>query len=371
MLQLVANGPDIPLEVLAALEEGTLVLFCGAGVSAYSGLPMFEGLVHQVYELTAAVPDEDEKKALAKNQYDKVLGLLERRLVPGAVRESVIRILGQPSSGSLETHDALLQLARTNLGVRLVTTNFDRRFLETERVDERSVWRAPTIAVPKAYSWHSLVHLHGLLTDMDPRGTDLVLTSADFGRAYLAEGWAARFVVEVFRQFTVLFVGYSVDDPVMSYLVDALAAERGLGQSFRSAYAFAPHGRGKKNSRESAERAWRAKGVEPIPYWQRNDHKLLHQTLRHWATLKAGGLTSRNSLSRKLATGRRSQLVRPLRGGWFGHSRKKRERWRRRLPVATLCPRCRGWTPWKTLRSPMRCLASRTAAYSVCQSQVS
>ena len=40
----------------------------------------------------------------------------------------------------------------------------------------------------------------------------MVLTDADFGRAYLTEGWARRFLVELFRSFTVLFVGYSHND---------------------------------------------------------------------------------------------------------------------------------------------------------------
>ena len=42
------------------------------------------------------------------------------------------------------------------------------------------------------------------------RAKDMVLTDADFGRAYLTEGWAQRFLVDVFREFTVLFIGYSL-----------------------------------------------------------------------------------------------------------------------------------------------------------------
>ena len=50
----------------------------------------------------------------------------------------------------------------------------------------------------------------------------MVLTDEDFGRAYLTEGWARRFLVDVFQSFTVLFVGYSHNDFVMSYLARAL-----------------------------------------------------------------------------------------------------------------------------------------------------
>ena len=109
----------------------------------------------------------------------------------------------------------------------MVTTNFDNRFVEAG-LGERFVDVAPMLPVPKRHNWSSLVHLHGrILVNND--GSNLVLTAADFGRAYLTERWAARFVTELFREFTVIFVGYGVADPVMGYLVDALAAERDKG----------------------------------------------------------------------------------------------------------------------------------------------
>ncbi|KGR53815.1 hypothetical protein OC00_00150 [Xanthomonas vasicola] len=68
--------------------------------------------------------------------------------------------------------------------------------------------------------------MHGAL----PHGSSVVLTDADFGRAYLTEGWARRFLVDVFRAHTVLFVGYSHDDVVMNYLARALPAEGSVGR---------------------------------------------------------------------------------------------------------------------------------------------
>jgi NAD-dependent SIR2 family protein deacetylase len=44
------DGPEIPIEVLQALEDGELVFFCGAGVSKPAGLPLFGGLVKAIYE---------------------------------------------------------------------------------------------------------------------------------------------------------------------------------------------------------------------------------------------------------------------------------------------------------------------------------
>jgi SIR2-like domain len=84
------------------------------------------------------------------------------------------------------------------------------------------------------------VHLHGRIGEHDPDHRDLVLTTRDFGNAYLRHGWAARFVVEMFREFTVLFIGYSLSDPVMRYLMDVFATESGEGRQFRAAFALVP-----------------------------------------------------------------------------------------------------------------------------------
>lgn len=64
----------------------------------------------------------------------------------------------------------------------------------------------------------------------------LVVTSGDFGLAYLVERWASRFVSELFRKLYSVFVGYSLNDPVMKYMMDAIAADRMLGENTPEAW---------------------------------------------------------------------------------------------------------------------------------------
>ncbi len=252
MLELVANEPRIPIHLMNEADTGSVVFFCGAGVSrgGGSGLPNFAELVDHVYQENRMEPDDVEREALhldapepslRRPQFDKALGLLERpeRLGASALRHTVIDCLSTQPTAPLHVHEALLDLSRTEQGARLVTTNFDNRFVEA-RPGEQFVDAAPMLPVPKRHSWSSLVHLHGRIVPGND-GSNLVLTAADFGRAYLTERWAARFVTELFREFTVIFVGYGVSDPVMSYLVDSLAAERAKGARFANAFAFAPH----------------------------------------------------------------------------------------------------------------------------------
>ncbi len=64
-----------------------------------------------------------------------------------------------------------------------------------------------------------LAYIHG---NVEQEKEALILTDGDFGRAYLTEGWARRFLVDLFSNYTVLFVGYSHNDPVMKYLATGL-----------------------------------------------------------------------------------------------------------------------------------------------------
>jgi len=291
--ELVANGPAIPVELMNARDSQNVVFFCGAGISMSSGLPSFGKLVEDIYQAARVEPDDVEKSALdlmqpdprlRRPKFDKAIGLLERehRLRPDILRKIVVERLSAPWSGALPVHRALLDLSKTSNGYRLVTTNFDQRF-EVAGLEGRYIDAGPKLPVPKRHSWHSLVHLHGSIRPGESYD-NLILTAADFGRAYLTERWASRFVTELFREFTVVFVGYSLDDPVMAYMVDALAAERSRGAQFGRAYAFAEH-EGTEESKKNARDGWMAKNVEPILFDRSNSYSLLSNTLVSWAQI--------------------------------------------------------------------------------------
>jgi len=267
------GGPDLPPELLQSMEEGHLVLFCGAGISRPAGLPGFCGLIEAVYLKTNEEKSELEQSAFESKNFDQVLGLLENRIGRDTVRNAVVNALELPESADLPTHRSLLALATNRDGTcRLVTTNFDRGF-ESVAGSKVPIDDAPKLPVPKTEVWNSIVHLHGRISDDDPQGRSLVMTSADFGSAYLTERWASRFLSELFRRFTVLFVGYRVEDPVVRYMMDAFAADRALGEGVGKAFVLA--GCGDTNDPKEAI-AWESKGLTPILYDSKNEHAALH-----------------------------------------------------------------------------------------------
>ena len=164
-------------------------------------------------------------------------------------------------------HGNLLRLYRKEEPVRLVTTNFDRLFEQAAEklfVNAPEVFHAP--ALPLGRKFNGIIHVHGSIWQPD----EMVLTDKDFGRAYLIEGWARRFLLELYDNFTILFVGYSHSDTVMNYLVRALPPERAGFPRYAlvSETIAADHQR------------WHGLGIKTIPYSQHgNDHSELDKAI--------------------------------------------------------------------------------------------
>ncbi|KGJ99882.1 anti-phage defense-associated sirtuin Dsr1 [Thalassotalea sp. ND16A] len=307
-MQFVKNGPNVPEKLLQAHEEGKVVFFCGAGISFPAGLPGFGGLVWNLYDKMGITPDAVQAQALKLGQFDTAVSLLEGVKQTNQWRRDVRLAMAEllnpdyTSSKSTATHKALLHLSKIvdketkERKTRLITTNFDRVFHKAGEAENLNypTYQAPLLPVPKN-RWDGLVYLHGLLPEKI-NGTDLdnlVISSGDFGLAYLTERWAARFVSELFRSYTVCFVGYSLNDPVLRYMMDALAADRLLGESPPEMFAF---GEFKKGEFDTEYQQWKAKNVTPILYKSYHKHYYLHETISKWADTYKDGLGGKEQI---------------------------------------------------------------------------
>lgn len=229
---------DFDDRILDAIKGNKLVVFAGAGVSMGppSNLDSFWKLAEKISGNTRLTPSLP---------LDRFLGVLQHRGV--AVHERAVELLSPDGSTPNDLHRDLIRLFGAADRIKLVTTNFDLHFETAAQEVYGSlpvVYRAP--ALPLGYSFHGIVHVHGAM----PHASSVVLTDADFGRAYLTEGWARRFLLDVFRTHSVLFVGYSHDDVVMSYLARALPAGISAGR-----YALT-----------EADGNWNLLGIQPIRF---------------------------------------------------------------------------------------------------------
>ena len=311
----------IPEKLRRALEDNEVVFFCGAGTSMGAGLPSFKGLVESVLKdllpregsCEPGSPDALTWDAFNRGRYDETLGFLETPreggYEPKKVRERVRHHLAGEAK-TLSSHLTLIRLADldTEEG-RLVTTNFDTLFedaneeLQRKEQTDRGVTIsiAPALPPAKPEKLEGLVYLHGRLGS-SPNDRQLVLTTADFGMAYMLEGWALRFVVELFRHFHVVFLGYRLEDPTMRYLVRALTAAREeSAEQFKEPFAFTSFSREDDVvARGQAERKWTLTGITPIPFNKANKYQELWSALEAWADDHRQGIAGRRQTVARL-----------------------------------------------------------------------
>jgi SIR2-like domain len=253
---------NIPEALISAQRDGQLAVFAGAGVSmgAPSNLPNFDDLAEQIADGTS--------KRKRYEPVDAFLGRLEPGLdVQGRAR----RILGTSQSAPTDLHREIVQLFATDAHLRIVTTNFDRHFTTTgrEAFPGADVFNAPALPLGRHFS--GIINLHGTVDRPEP----LILTDSEFGRAYLTDAWATRFLAEMFRTYVVLFVGYSHRDVVMRYLARAFG---GSVSGARGRFALIASG-------EDGD--WSSLGIEAIPYPKRrgpNRHRALSEALKAWVS---------------------------------------------------------------------------------------
>ena len=136
---------------------------------------------------------------------------------------------------------------------------------------------ATSIADPaRPAEMDGIIYLHGKVTPKydGAEGDGFVLSSSEFGRAYLSDGWATSFFRSIIEGYVVLFVGYTADDPPVTYLLEALNKTSG---KLDNVYAFQSGGASDASAR------WRHKGVEAIAYQAADGHAALWRTLKAWA----------------------------------------------------------------------------------------
>jgi hypothetical protein len=278
------HSADIPDELIRAVKSGSVTFLCGAGVSFRADLPSFKQLTERVYAQLGESPDDEpaERNAIASKEYDRAMRSLEKRThrpgTPSRVRDTVAELLAAPGV-TFPDHLALLQLSRNSDGrPRLLTTNFDTLFERAASAGGMiDVPSYAGVSLPRAGGErdHGILHLHGRIADdmLSLERTDLILTSADFGDAYLRSGWASRYIEDRMRLGTLVLVGYGAEDAAMRLLLETLDADRDRFHDLHDIYAI------ERGTTESAS-LWKAKGIKPIEF---ADYYAIYDTLSEWA----------------------------------------------------------------------------------------
>lgn len=306
----------IPERLLLAHARGEVLFICGAGVSRPAALPDFRDLVIDVYKvLDASVhsvlaglprgtcnqweadvsilndPQRAEVRRFIIGDYDVVLGMLERRLDGqthgnSRVRHAVAKRLRAAGNKPAPIHRALMRLADRGGASTIVTTNFD---LLLECAGKRlgsliQTYSLGSIPRPsRQMDFAGVLHIHGALDPNTHRVSELILSDQDFGEFYLRRRIVPDFIYDAARLFNLVLVGYSANDPPMRYLLNAVAADGTRFVDLKERFTFI----GASTPDPVAIEDWKARGITPIHYDDRNNHSVLRNTLERWAKLSA------------------------------------------------------------------------------------
>lgn len=267
------NDIQVPDGLNQALLKHELVIFAGSGVSMQGDCPLpdFRGLVKQIAEVVAR-PGSTNINELLEEPCETALGHLDQM---GNIHQACARAIGKELEGYSDLHVGILKLFGIKRKVRVVTTKFDRRFEGAAESIGISSQTYIGPALPLGDDFEGIVYLHGNV--LCPEQT--VLTDVDFGKAYITNAWASRFLLDMFTRYTVLFVGYSCSDMMVKYLTRSISADMN-GRIFALE---------RGDSRDSE---WSSLGVIPVHF---NDYNELAPLFMGWEKLSNESLSVRRS----------------------------------------------------------------------------
>lgn len=307
--------PGLPEDLMLARDQGRVLFLTGAGVStpAPSNLPNFQGLVCEIAKRLDArlgqamedwtkegvSPSEPPKtreafmvgldarqcaefKRFVSNEFDMVLGMLERRMARASEPSSRLRVAAREALDAAEApnslHASINFLARRFGELFVATTNFDRLHEEAARPGKVASHGLEGLPRPSSgQGFHGVFHIHGVLDPKQSR--QLVLTDQDFGDLYLRRRLTADFIYDAARIFHLVIVGYSVNDPPFRYLMNAVAGDSLHFPDLKDRYVFAPRAAGDLTVGED----WAARSILPICYDKADHHAELARLLKAWA----------------------------------------------------------------------------------------
>jgi hypothetical protein len=220
------QSPPVPQEIIDAAQDGSLVLFIGAGISTLVGCPSWDDFAWQVLEqLTPSAMNYHEQKLISS--------------IPDPRKQlSLAKIIeddaGRPKVDYRKIFDK--KLPEDNVYTHInqyscsfITTNYDK-FLQPEYVNGKAEqdWRfyeRSDLLAAKLDVRGNVVHLHGCIDN--PK--NMVITTKDYLNHY-SSGEVPRFLKHLFLNKTVLFLGYGLEElEILEYVLKS-SDQQGLEQ---------------------------------------------------------------------------------------------------------------------------------------------
>jgi hypothetical protein len=227
----------IPDQLLQAYRDGRCALLVGAGASAGSRLPLWDGLLEQMVEagvkhrLIDALKEAEYRKLIANaGQWLMVAGALKDDLGSN-FNDFIETVFIKSKPKPTDLHRSITSLDRLQF---VVTTNYDtllERSYRSAGDDDVSVLtfkNAGELQRRLAQREFFILKAHG---DAAKVGDGIVLTEIDYRELLYRQRAYQSLLQAIFTMFTVVFVGASLNDPeiklLMGFIADAFSPGSG------------------------------------------------------------------------------------------------------------------------------------------------
>lgn len=201
---LIPSIPDLPSELYVAHLQEKLAIFIGAGVSRLAGCESWEVLAANLLSICR------EKKLINYYEEEKIKNISDNKRKITIAKELLFNNGSEKEfyecfKKSLDFNRSISFPFFTNikkLGDIYITTNADKCFESIiPDKDTKKDWNYESVKPEKKH----LYHIHGHQSD----NKSLVFTASEYHRRYTDE-FFIQFLKEVFKDYTVLFIGYGL-----------------------------------------------------------------------------------------------------------------------------------------------------------------
>ncbi len=271
--------PEIPSEIIKAIDDKTLAVFIGAGVSRLIGCKGWNDTAKLLVErcFKEGFISFREKQALferANNDPKKAITIchqiFKKKNKENDYWEELEKAL-KPDNERKKKYDIYRELF--NIGTVFITTNIDEHF--DEKFEEPFIFFKETdLEKTNLEGKKKLFHIHGSIKERDA-----VFTVSDYIKRYNSESFR-KFMEEVFQKYTVLFVGYGLSEfEILDFLIEKFHFKD------KKHFILQPYFEDEEKICELDKHYFHSLGIKLIPYAiDEKGYDQLYYVIKDWCT---------------------------------------------------------------------------------------
>lgn len=200
----IKNIPEVPSKIKRAVNDKKLAIFIGAGVSRFVGCTSWIELAKNLVEKCDIKPITKEL-LLKQSDSVKLISICSNILEDTDFMDEMKKSLKDKEIDTLQKDDDKFNIYRNlkNIGNIFITTNADRfidSLLDASNIDIKNF-------DSKNIDNHRLYKIHGCVSDEK----SLIFTKNKYIEAYASQVFI-DFIDNIFANYTVLFVGYGLNE---------------------------------------------------------------------------------------------------------------------------------------------------------------